>query len=112
MISPLNISKGLERLGWGCSPLASLVFIGLQEIKLRYRRSILGPFWITLSMAAMIIGMGISCIRDIFKQDINTYLPFFASGYIVWFYVNALVQEGCVVFIQDGTYVRQCPDPC
>ena len=33
--------------------------LGWQDIKQKYRRSVLGPFWITLSAAAMIGGIGL-----------------------------------------------------
>lgn len=85
-------------------------YIGLQEIKLRYRRSVLGPFWITLSMAATIVSVGV-VYSAIFQTDVNDYLPFFAVGYILWFYLNALVNEGCLVFIYDCAYIRQVPGP-
>ena len=39
-------------------------FIGLQEIKLRYRRSVIGPFWITLSMAITIAWDGAGAHPD------------------------------------------------
>lgn len=85
-------------------------YIGLQEIKLRYRRSVLGPFWITISMAATIVSVGV-VYSAIFQSDINNYMPFFAVGYILWFYLNALVNEGSLVFITDGQYIRQVPGP-
>ena len=31
--------------------------IGWHDIRQRYRRSVVGPFWITISMAAMIVGL-------------------------------------------------------
>lgn len=70
----------------------------------------LGPFWITLSMAVTIAAVGV-VYSAIFQIDISGYLPFFAVGYILWFYLNALVIEGCVVFINDGAYIRQVPGP-
>ena len=32
--------------------------VGLFDIRKRYRRSVLGPFWITISLGAFILGLG------------------------------------------------------
>jgi ABC-type polysaccharide/polyol phosphate export permease len=85
-------------------------YIGLQDIKLRYRRSVLGPFWITLSMATTIVGVGI-LYSSIFRTDVGTYLPFLAVGLIVWSYIHNLIADGCMTFINDGAYIRQLPAP-
>ena len=52
------------------------------DIRQRYRRSVLGPFWITLSTAIMILALGYLWTH-IFKVDIPTFLPFFAAGTIM-----------------------------
>ncbi len=44
--------------------------LGHQDIYLRYRRSVIGPFWISLSLAAMIGGMGAAL-----QQDLSHRIP-------------------------------------
>jgi ABC-2 type transport system permease protein/lipopolysaccharide transport system permease protein len=85
-------------------------YIGLQDIKLRYRRSVLGPLWITLSMGTTIVGVGI-LYSSIFRTDVGSYLPFLAVGLIVWSYLNGLIADGCMTFINEGAYIRQMPAP-
>ncbi len=50
------------------------------EIRRRYKRTLIGPFWVTLSIAIFIGSMGF--------LEISSYLPFFASGYVVWIFFN------------------------
>jgi ABC-2 type transport system permease protein/lipopolysaccharide transport system permease protein len=85
-------------------------YLGLQDIRLRYRRSLLGPLWITLSMGVTIIAVSILYAR-IFHIDLHDYLPFFTVGFILWNFISALIIEGCTVFINDGGYIRQVPGP-
>jgi ABC-type polysaccharide/polyol phosphate export permease len=85
-------------------------YVGLQDIRLRYRRSAIGPFWITLSLAVTIVPVGIF-YSSIFQSTVHVYLPYFAMGFILWAYITSLVVEGCLVFIQDGSYIRQLPAP-
>ena len=60
------------------------LMLGWQDIRQRYRRSKLGPFWLTISMGVMIGMIGI-----VFGQVLNTpmkeYLPFLATGIILFF---------------------------
>src|SRR5579859_7571285 len=53
------------------------------DVKQRYRRAILGPFWITISMGVMVIALG-AIYAGIFKQDVRDFLPYIASGLVIW----------------------------
>lgn len=44
------------------------------DIVLRYRRSMLGPLWLTISMGAMLIGMG-PLYSTLFNVPINKFFP-------------------------------------
>jgi len=84
--------------------------MGLHDIRQRYRRSILGPFWITLSMGIMVGALGL-LYGTIFKQDMHDYLPFLAAGFILWGLISALITDGTQVFIGAGGLIRQLPAP-
>ena len=49
----------------------------------RYRGSILGPFWITLSMGLMVVGIGV-LYANLFGVALHDFMPFVALG-IVFF---------------------------
>jgi ABC-type polysaccharide/polyol phosphate export permease len=83
-------------------------FIGLQDVKLRYRRSVLGPFWITLTMGITIITVGL-VYSKIFNTDIRVYLPYFGLGFMIWSYISGVATDGCNVFISESGYIRQTP---
>ncbi len=83
-------------------------FIGLQDVKLRYRRSVLGPFWITLTMGITIVTVGL-VYSKIFNTDIKTYVPFFGLGFMIWAFISGVATEGCNVFIAESGYIRQTP---
>src|SRR5882757_3806255 len=50
------------------------VTLGWNDILQRYRRSILGPFWLTASMAIMVIALGV-LYAELFKTPVNDLLP-------------------------------------
>lgn len=76
------------------------------DVRQRYRRSLLGPLWITLSMGITVAALGFVYAR-LFGQTIDSYLPFVAIGFIVWGLVASLVNEGCAAFISADSTIRQ-----
>jgi ABC-2 type transport system permease protein/lipopolysaccharide transport system permease protein len=86
------------------------IALAMQDIRLRYRGSILGPFWLTLSMIIMITAMG-AIYAKLFKTDLHEYLPFLTIGLVVWQFVSGAVNEGCQTFLAVGSVVQQVPMP-
>jgi ABC-type polysaccharide/polyol phosphate export permease len=84
--------------------------LGWHDIKQRYRRSVLGPFWFTLSTAIMVGVLG-ALYSSILNQEISQYLPFLAAGLVVWQFISGSVLEGCTVFITSGTLIKQIDLP-
>ncbi len=80
------------------------------EIRRRYRRTLIGPFWTTLSIAIFIGTMGI-IFSMLWHQRINEYLPFFCSGYIVWTFLSVIVTDSCSTFIAMEAYMKQVSMP-
>jgi lipopolysaccharide transport system permease protein len=81
-----------------------------QDIRLRYRRSLLGPFWITLNMAIMIYTMGF-LYGYLFRINLAEYFPYLASGLIVWTFISTLVTDSSVVFVSSAGFIRQIKLP-
>jgi ABC-type polysaccharide/polyol phosphate export permease len=79
--------------------------LGSLEIKQRYRRSIFGPFWITVNIAAMIFGIGY-IYANIFNSIRSSYIPFLAVGIVVWNFIISSLTEGSNCLIQAGPVIR------
>jgi len=84
--------------------------LGWQDIKQRYRRSVLGPWWITLSLGITVLTMGL-LYSKLFSQNIHTYLPFLAVGMVFWNLLSALINDGATVFIGAEGIIKQIPMP-
>jgi ABC-2 type transport system permease protein len=84
--------------------------MGIQDIRQQYRRSVIGPFWITISMGIMVGALGL-LYGTIFKQDLHDYLPYLAAGFIFWGLVSSLITDGSRVFIQAAGMILQLPAP-
>src|SRR5437879_10313747 len=84
--------------------------LGWQDIRQRYRRSLLGPFWITISAAAMIGGIGL-LYSQLLHQETDQYIPFLAVGLLVWFLFAALINDACLAFIGAEQFIKQVKLP-
>jgi lipopolysaccharide transport system permease protein len=84
--------------------------LGWHDIKQRYRRSVLGPLWFTLSTLIMVAVLG-GLYSTLLHQNIRDYLPYLACGLVVWGYIAAVVNEGCTAFIGAGYLIKQMRIP-
>jgi len=80
--------------------------LGWVEVKQRYRRSVIGPWWISLSMLIFILMMGIVFSR-LFHQRLDEYVPFFTAGFLFWTFISNSVVEATDVFRGNGGYIKQ-----
>jgi ABC-type polysaccharide/polyol phosphate export permease len=84
--------------------------MGWDDIRQRYRRSVLGPFWITLSMGAFILLLGIIYSR-LFHMQIETYMPYLSVGFIVWGFMSTAANDSCIAFTDTSRIIKQIKLP-
>src|SRR5690242_16089709 len=72
--------------------------LGWLEVKRRYRRTVIGPFWSAFSLAIFVLALG-SVGAGLWNQQAGEYLPFLAAGMVVWMMISAILTEGCSLFV-------------
>lgn len=107
---PGRLAQALADLAGGAMRWWIWSSMAWEDIRLRYRGSVLGPFWLTLSMAVMIATLGV-VYSTIFKAKIHTYLPFLTLGLLLWTFISAIITEGCTCFIGAEGIIRQVRMP-
>lgn len=80
------------------------------DIKQRYRRSKLGPFWFVLNNVIFIVALG-SLYSQIFGQDVSRYIPYLAGGFIAWQFIASSLSEGSTCIVENGNLVKQVNVP-
>ena len=80
------------------------------DVKQRYRRSRIGQFWLTISMAATILGIG-TVFSLIMQQSIDSYFPYLGVGLIVWALISTTINELPLAFITSDIYLKSYPGP-
>lgn len=81
------------------------LFLAWFDIRIRYRRSKIGPFWITISMAIFIIALGV-VYSKLFKMSADDYLPNLATGYLFWTMIATMLSESPTIFVDNAAYLK------
>jgi len=84
--------------------------LGLSELRQRYRRSVAGPFWLTMSMGIQALIMGF-VLSFLFRIDVERYLPFLCISLVTWTFLNTAVNEGATCFTSMSAVILQVKRP-
>lgn len=94
-------SFGLWRVWW---------FLGMQDIKARFRRSLIGPAWLLISLAFFVGGVG-TVYGLMFGQPMHEFLPFLTAGFVIWGFIISSLTESCMTFVNAEGYIKQFSYP-
>jgi homopolymeric O-antigen transport system permease protein len=105
-----NLFLALRDIEQGVAAVQVWWTLSWQEVQQRYRRSMLGPFWLTLSTAIMIVAIG-PLYGRLLNQDSSTYFTYIAIGLIVWQAMAGLATDSCQAFIAAEDLIKQVKLP-
>lgn len=75
------------------------------DVRLRYTRAVLGPWWITINILAVVGGVGFVYSR-LFGVPIVEFIPFFAVSIVMWTFFSSTVSEGTYALIGGASYIK------
>ncbi|MCP3680356.1 MAG: ABC transporter permease [Gammaproteobacteria bacterium] len=79
------------------------LMLSWQDICMRYRRSVLGPLWITASTAIMIYSMGFLYSHLLAHAELKSYFPVLASGIVTWQLISMIIKDANSCLIEANT---------
>lgn len=100
--------RGLQDVRSGLAARHVWLMLATNDISRRYRRSRIGQLWLTISMGAMIVGMGY-VFAAIFKTETATYMPFLAVSLVAWSFISQSLNESCTAFMDNEGFIKQLP---
>lgn len=101
-----TLKLGLDELKKGFTSHECWLYMAVQDIKLRYRRSMIGPWWVTISTSGMVMMLGFLW-SHIFGSDLENYLPFFAVGFVLWGWISGQISDAAGGYFQFGGTIKQ-----
>jgi len=100
------LSRGFLDVIDGLSNLRLWATLGWREVIRRYRRTTLGPFWTTASLAVFVLAIGFM-YSAVWGTKLSIFLPYLAGGYIAWLVIASTLGESCAAFTSAETLLRQ-----
>lgn len=115
LIAPIFPKRNQTYLAWqdlkqGLIKYQIWFLLAYQDIQLRYRRSVLGPFWITLSMAITAYSMGF-LYGHLFHANMQVYFPFLVSGMLAWALISTTITDLIDTFSTYERMIKQIKLP-
>ena len=101
---PLHKSAGRDLID-GARRVNLWARLGWMEVKRRYRRTVIGPFWSVVSLATFVATMG-AVGAGLWRLDLYTYLPYLTAGMLAWTMISTSLGEACGVFIANTNLFR------
>jgi len=80
--------------------------LGWLEIRRRYRRTVIGPFWSAISLAMFVVALGLVG-SGLWGQQAGEYMTFLAAGFVVWVTFSSMLVESCLLFINSSNIFGQ-----
>lgn len=80
------------------------------DIRRRYRRSVIGPFWITIAMVAFIMAIG-PLYGHLLGVGSDEFIPYLAVGIITWSLISGVITDGASAFVEVENLVHSIKLP-
>jgi ABC-type polysaccharide/polyol phosphate export permease len=107
---PTQLHSALLDITEGIRAWRSWTYLALQTIKSQYRRTVLGPWWLTLQTAAYVIGLGV-IFSHILNTSLKGFLPYIAVGFIGFTFLNGLIRAGAASFVAAAGTIQSARQP-
>lgn len=107
---PRHLERAVQDFASGISRWRLAVALASLDIRNRYRGSVLGPFWLTLSTALMLCGLGL-LYSTLFHMTVQRYLPYLSVSIIIWTMISQVATESCTSLTASAGFIRQLPLP-
>lgn len=77
--------------------LNNFIYLAWLDLKIRYRNTLLGPFWSTISLGVTLIILGFVWTK-VLNADHYKYIPNLYFGYIFWVWISDTLSDSVTVF--------------
>jgi lipopolysaccharide transport system permease protein len=108
--APRRFSRALEDVSAGLETWRFALALAKADLRTRYRGSVIGPFWITLTTAVMIAAFGLLYAK-IFHQPWRQHLLHVGVGLVVWTWISQATREAAGALTSVEALIRQAPLP-
>lgn len=112
MIAKTNLTAGagITDIRRALALLPLIAFMARGDLRARYKRSVLGPLWLTLGTAIGVLGLGIVW-SELFKMERATFVPALTAGLILWQLLSGCIVEATTAYWRQAAIIRNISVP-
>lgn len=101
---PSAIAEPPQATGW-LDSIRIAATLAWSDMRHRYVRSLLGPFWMSLQMAIVVAVLG-SVIGQMSNADVLSRLPMLAVSMTAWTFLNSVVLDATTALQSSASLIR------
>lgn len=83
---------------------------GWYEVRRRYRRTVLGPLWNTISLGVLALAMAYIW-APLMNANLQEFLPHVLTGVVCWSFMAGMMNDGGMLFIGGESLLKQLKFP-
>jgi ABC-2 type transport system permease protein len=110
LLVDLKLESILSSITAAFQARAVWLWLAQQDIRARYRGSLLGPIWLVFNLASVTVGLSI-VYGAVFSLPLASYIPYLSAGFLVWWFISGTLNDSCQAFIDNHRLIRNQPLP-
>lgn len=107
---PGTIRGALEDISAGIKSRSVWWTLTWYTMRSQYRRTYIGPWWMTLQQLIFVAGLSV-VFGLLFQQDLTTFVPYVAIGFIVFSWMTGMIQGGSQSMVANAASIKTTPGP-
>jgi ABC-type polysaccharide/polyol phosphate export permease len=107
---PGTIRDGIGDIRAGLTRWPVWWTLSWQRIRSQYRRTYLGPWWITVQQVVFVAGLSL-LFGFLLKQDLQTFVPYVTIGFISFSWMTGMITGGATSITANGATIQTAPGP-
>lgn len=85
-------------------------YLAVETMKNLYRRTVLGPWWVTLQSALYVAGLA-AIFGQLLHSSTKEFLPYVTSGYLYFVLLLGVIRAAAMVFISASSVIMSTRQP-
>jgi ABC-type polysaccharide/polyol phosphate export permease len=105
-----QLAAAVADIGEGLRRWRNWSYLAVENVKNRYRRTVLGPWWLTLQMGVYVVGISLVFGR-LLNTGLRSFIPFVTLGFIAFTLLSGMTRAGAEVFINGASTLKSTRQP-
>lgn len=98
-------SPALQDITQSLAYSRAIIYMAMSDLRARYKRSVLGPLWMTLGTAIGAVGLSLLW-AELMHKDVREFMPTVTAGLILWQFIAGVLGDASALFSRQSALIR------